>query len=90
MPALRCACPRCAGGVTYLLVSDYLAAHEGMADSVLEGEVEASKQRHPSRIGPRVGTFDDGEQVYVIGQTVARRRDKWATWEAPVELEEDE
>lgn len=88
MPALRCACPRCAGGVIYLLVEDYLRAHEGMADTILESEVEASMHRHPSnRSG--VATFDDGSQVWIDGTAVATRASRWHTWGPTAELEAD-
>lgn len=86
--ALRCVCRRCAGGVTFLNVVDYLDAHRD-AD-VLESEVEASMARHPSGIPTAgVATFPDGSQVLISHGAAATRPNRWATWGPPVELEED-
>jgi len=52
--SLRCCCGRCAGGVSYLSVADYLADHQLRdGEYVLDSEVElraASRAAHPSNL----------------------------------------
>lgn len=98
---VRCLCGRCAGGITYARLTDYLEAHqltseEYVLDSevALEVELDDAIDRHPSARTERyVGTFRDGSQILLeihasSKMTAATRSDRYAVWGPPTMLDE--